>query len=253
MMLKNPPLSPEEPSSLVVNAQTPAREGEARAITSTPKSILRNIPKSSVELATSSFKKLRTDTEQTANQLLFTSRLILSNSINIWLISVLVELVYILRVSVPWKRVDLLPLQSHGVSLSIHYAPLATFQSPTFWTILVHWAIPSVIIPVISGSLVSFHPANSPAARMRRARFFDPLTASVMRVAAQYAYPYEALKLSTECVDVLGPHWRLLIASVAAALTFAEAIATAPAAYAEAKLRPRGTPRRAALLEETAS
>jgi len=114
--------------------------------------------------------------------------------------------------------------------------------------ILIHWAGPSVIIPAISGSLVSFHPANSPTARVSRASFFDPLTASVIRVAAQYAYPYEALKHTTECVDILGPKWRLLDASVAAALAFAEAIAAAPGAYADSKLRQRVT-KRSALLE----
>lgn len=118
--------------------------------------------------------------------------------------------------------------------------------------ILVHWVGPSVVIPGVAGSLVSFHPANSPTARVPRPSFFDPLTASIIRVAVQYVYPYETLKLTTECIDILGPKWRLVAASVAAALAFAEAIGAAPGAYAESK-RQRVGPSKRSILPEVAT
>ncbi|KIM56254.1 hypothetical protein SCLCIDRAFT_133118 [Scleroderma citrinum Foug A] len=244
MMFKNPPLSPEEPTSTLIATQTPSRGIAGPLVTSTPRSVLRNIPKPSIQLATSAFQRIQTDTRQTANKLLLASRLVLSNSTNVWLISVLLELLYILYIVIPWKTIEviLFPVASN-LGFSIYYPPLATFASPTFWMILIHWAGPSIIIPAIFGSLVSFHPAISSTARAPRASFFDPLTASVIRVAAQYAYPYDALKHTTECIDILGPKWRLLDASVAAALAFAEAIAAAPGAYADPKQRQRVTKR----------
>ncbi|KIN96278.1 hypothetical protein M404DRAFT_163595 [Pisolithus tinctorius Marx 270] len=154
----------------------------------------------------------------------------------------------VLRV-IPTPSVEhaFLPLQIIGVNnfhLFISYAPLATFGSPTFWTILIHWAIPTVVIPALAGSLVSFQPGNSPSARAPHTLYFDPLTASVIRVAVHYAYPYDTFKSRVECVDILGAQWRLLHASVVAALAFAEAIAVAPRAYAESKLRRTGAPKR---------
>ncbi|KAL4063981.1 hypothetical protein V8B97DRAFT_1989806 [Scleroderma yunnanense] len=257
MMLKNPPLSPEEPTSPpVIAIQTPARESTGALATSTPRSILKTIPRPSIQLSTTSFKRIQTDTKQTANRALLASRLVLSNSINIWLISVLLELIYILHTVIPWKSIEVLPLLNPvagSLDVSVYYPPLATFTSPTFWTIIFHWALPSVIVPAISGSLVSFHPANSPSARNPRASFFDPLTASVIRVAIQYIYPYETLKLTTECIDILGPKWRLVDASVAAALAFAETIAAAPGAYADAKSRQRVSPPKRSVLTESST
>lgn len=77
MMLKNPPLSPEEPTSPLVATQTP-RGVAGTMVTSTPKSILRTIPKPTVELATNSLKRIQSNTYQTANKLLVASRLVRS-------------------------------------------------------------------------------------------------------------------------------------------------------------------------------
>ena len=58
---------------------------------------------------------------------------------------------------------------------------------------------------------------------------FDPLTASIVRLAAQIAYPYTRLNESTvKGIDVLGPGVRVLNAGVGVAFAFAEAIEGAP-------------------------
>lgn len=126
-----------------------------------------------------------------------------------------------------------------------------TFQSYAFWSVLLHWSIPTLIIPAILGSVISFHPANASVARVPRALPFDPLTASILRLAAQYGYPYEALNATIEGIDIIGPQWRTLDAAVCVAFAFAEAIFTAPSAFADSRIRQRGgTPRRTVTLEE---
>ncbi|KAI6161559.1 hypothetical protein EDD17DRAFT_1586820 [Pisolithus thermaeus] len=256
MMLKKPPLSPEARVLPIEIVPTPATRGTGEVVPSAPKSILRSIPTPSVERAVSSLKGVQADANQAAIQFLFSSRLVLSSTTNIWLISLFMELLHILYIIIPWKAFELLPPQSvwgHSFHVSIRYAPLATVASPTLWTILVHWAIPTIIVPALVGSLISFNPVNSPTARAPRSLYFDALTASVTRVAVHYIYPYDALKSQVECVDILGSRWRLLEASVLAALAFAEAIALAPRAYAESKFRRAGTLKRASLGEPSQS
>ena len=91
-----------------------------------------------------------------------------------------------------------------------------------------HWAIPSVILPVMLGYLISFVPgsASKPS--------FDPLTASIVRVAANIAYRFPLVRLTDITgqpgpetlheLDVLGTRWRVLGASVALAFALSEAI-----------------------------
>jgi hypothetical protein len=90
-----------------------------------------------------------------------------------------------------------------------------------FWMILAHWALPAIIIPWLVGTLVSFQP--TPISTYAP---FDPLSASIVRLAAQLAYPYTTL--SVKGVDVLGSRVRVLNAGVGLAFAFAEAIARAP-------------------------
>ena len=79
----------------------------------------------------------------------------------------------------------------------------------------------------------------------------DPLTASILRLAAQYGYPYKALNVTTEGIDVIGPQWRMLNAAVCVAFAFSEAIFAAPSAFADSRVRQRGgTPRRTVAVEE---
>lgn len=68
---------------------------------------------------------------------------------------------------------------------------------------------------------------------------FDPLTASIIRLAAQVGYPYTFIASRTGLVglDVLGSNWRILSASVGLAFAFAEAIAGAPQLFAKTLIR----------------
>ena len=101
------------------------------------------------------------------------------------------------------------------------------------WNVLLHWFIPTLLVPSIVGTLVSFSPAKSEGNTME----FDPLTASIVRLAAQAVYPYERFPLQStqgllkgvvSDVDVLGLRWRLVAASMGVAFAFAEAIGSAP-------------------------
>lgn len=141
--------------------------------------------------------------------------------------------------------------ESGDWQLVIPYPPLATFQSSVFWSVLLHWSIPTLIIPALFSSVISFHPANATSGRAPRVLPLDPLTASISRLAAQYGYPYKALNAAIEGIDVVGPQWRILNAAVGVAFAFAEAIFVAPSAFAESRARQRGgTPRRTVVLEE---
>jgi len=108
------------------------------------------------------------------------------------------------------------------------------FYSSAFWTVLLHWAIPTLIFPTLVGCIVSFNPKNIPAPantpNSSPATPFDPLTSSIVRLAAQSAYPYDKIASHSNIVglDVLGHKWRVLSASVGLAFAFAEAIAGAP-------------------------
>jgi hypothetical protein len=109
--------------------------------------------------------------------------------------------------------------------LTLYYPPIATFQTFAFWALLLHWALPTLLIPALFGTLISF---SQPSANMP----FDPLTASIVRLAAQIAYPYTRLNESTvKGIDVLGPGVRVLDAGVGVAFAFAEAIAGAPGRF----------------------
>lgn len=120
-----------------------------------------------------------------------------------------------------------------------------------FWSVLLHWSIPTLVIPALLGSIISFHPAHATSTRTHRLLPLDPLTASILRLAAQFGYPYKALNATIEGIDVIGPQWRILNAAVGVAFAFAEAIYVAPSAFAESRVRQRGTtPRRTMTAEE---
>jgi len=136
--------------------------------------------------------------------------------------------------------------------LTIPYPPVRTFLQPSFWIVLLHWSIPTIFVPTIFGVLVSFHPANSTSVRTPRVLALDPLSASIARLAAHVVYPFQTLDITLQGVDVIGYKWRLLTASVVVAFAFAEAIFSAPSAFAESRARLRaGTPRRTVASEDT--
>lgn len=103
------------------------------------------------------------------------------------------------------------------------YPSLAAFQSSALWLVLFHWALPTLILPWVVGTLISHQPTTSSNLP------FDPVTASVTRLAAHVVYPYPTL--AVKGVDVLGSRIRILSASLGVAFAFAEAIAKAPATF----------------------
>ncbi|KLO18695.1 hypothetical protein SCHPADRAFT_106784 [Schizopora paradoxa] len=91
------------------------------------------------------------------------------------------------------------------------------------------WAGPTILLPAIIGFLVSFTSSESSS--------FDPLSASIIRVAANVAYDFPYLRLSgadglsqgdgMRSLDVLGFQWRVVTSSLTLAFAFAEAIGSA--------------------------
>ena len=80
----------------------------------------------------------------------------------------------------------------------------------------------------------------------------DPLSASIARLATHVVYPFQTIDTTLQGVDVIGYRWRLLTASVVVAFAFAEAIFSAPSAFAESRARLRAvTPRRTLASEDT--
>lgn len=132
-----------------------------------------------------------------------------------------------------------IPLMSKGqgnVQLTINYPPLLVFKTSAFWLVLLHWALPTAIIPALIGCLITFNPTlkkshlnKIPVAPL------DPLTASIIRLVAQIAYPYTSMASKSDIVglDVLGPNWRILDAAMGLAFAFAESIAGAPQVLAD--------------------
>lgn len=118
--------------------------------------------------------------------------------------------------------------------MTIYYPPLLVFQTSAFWVVLLHWALPSLVIPAFIGRLISFNPAFSPTNAYSWASApiapLDPLTASIVRLAAQIGYPYPSIAINSGIIglDVLGSNWRVLSASVGLAFAFAETISAAP-------------------------
>jgi len=138
-----------------------------------------------------------------------------------------------------------LPLLNGSLS-SVPSPQWAFFQTPSFWRVILHWAIPTLIIPAIVGHVISFSPATqSTHPGTPLIATFDPLTASIIRLAAQVGYPYPHLAQGQpdQELDVLGFRWRVLISSVGLAFSFAEAIASAPQVIASTLTREQGSER----------
>ncbi|KAF8627600.1 hypothetical protein AX17_006171 [Amanita inopinata Kibby_2008] len=186
----------------------------------------------------------QTDVLQNGAELFVALRIFLSNSRNIWSLTAVVELLYVLSSIIPW-RATYLPLtpQEKAYMLPVFYPPMSAFQTSAFWLVMLHWSIPTLIVPAIVGNLISFTPgANALPSEPSSATGvvpFDPLTASIVRLAAQIAYPYSSIdaQAGVHGLDVLGFRWRVLNASIGLAFAFAEAIAGAPQAFAKTFLR----------------
>ncbi|KAH7924455.1 hypothetical protein BV22DRAFT_1090912 [Leucogyrophana mollusca] len=241
IMLKNPPISPEgdeeaagiQSSSILRKqelAHSPAKTG------STPRSPLKVTLKPAIDV--SNIFRGQSDTAvRQATESLLDVRTFLSSSLNIWSLTAVLELSYIIYAVTPWKyaEIPLSPTQSTGYF--VPYPPLSAFQNPAIWSVIFNWSIPTLVIPALFGVVLSFHPANMTSARAGRPTSpplvpFDPLTASIIRLAAQFIYSFDSP--GTDSIDVVGQRWRIVNAAVGVAFAFVEAIFGAPGAFANA-------------------
>ncbi|KJA17153.1 hypothetical protein HYPSUDRAFT_46682 [Hypholoma sublateritium FD-334 SS-4] len=154
-------------------------------------------------------------------------RVFLSSSTNIWALTAAGELLYILGAALPWQT---LHIAVGPAVLTLPYPPPAALRAPALYAVLLHWALPALLLPALLGSLISFNPALT-ASNLTQ---LDPLTAAITRLAGALAYPFAAVSTRAGIVhlDVLGAQWRVLAASVGLAFAFAEAIGAAPQAAA---------------------
>lgn len=102
------------------------------------------------------------------------------------------------------------------------------------------------MIPAVVGNLISFNPISRQAcpAPSQPLAPFDPLTASIVRLAAQISYPYAKfdVALPMHNLDVLGFQLRVLTAGIGLAFAFSEQIAQAPGLFADSLMRQRDIP-----------
>ncbi|KAG6878047.1 hypothetical protein C0993_000370 [Termitomyces sp. T159_Od127] len=170
---------------------------------------------------------------QNSVELLEQFREFLSNSRNVWSATAVIEYLYIMYTVIPWKngKIPLFQMQETTVAIPYSYAPLSTFQTYAFWMVILHWALPTVILPVIAGSLISFTPKAAPRFKTSGYPPFDPLTAAIIRLAVQVNYPY--VSIPVQGADVLGWNWRVWNAAVGLLFAFSEKLGNAPQTTAE--------------------
>ncbi|KAJ7623415.1 hypothetical protein FB45DRAFT_925593 [Roridomyces roridus] len=256
--LKSNPFSPATPSSLPPLPDSPERSME---VVHADRSIIDHLPLSrpDVGLVVQRLKENEEIALRSANEGLVAFRSFLSNSRNIWSLTAVFELLFILYTITPWQEYT---VNLGGTTFVVPYPPsYSPVTYPGLGPTLLHWAIPSVFLPALVGILVSFSPAvPTPAAT--GPLLFDPLTASIIRLALQFAYNPAIPPTSGGVVgpiyaqDVLGVRLRVLNASIGVAFAFAEAIKGAPAVWAKELLRKEdenesGPARRALTTEET--
>ncbi|KAH8823092.1 hypothetical protein DL96DRAFT_1469179 [Flagelloscypha sp. PMI_526] len=197
--------------------------------------------------------------EENSSEMLQTSRTFLSNSLNIWSLTALTDLALILYYVIPWKYTS---LRDYSYSspifndVQVPYPPSSVFYASAFYSVLIHWALPSLVIPSLFGFLISF---NGNGVN------FDPLTASIMRLAAQIAWTFptpasslknnklEVLVYGAYGLDVLGQRWRVLTAGVALLFAFAEQISKAPAFAGGVRKSVKGGKKEPGVIQESIS
>ncbi|KAG9019435.1 hypothetical protein FRB90_002258 [Tulasnella sp. 427] len=190
-----------------------------------------------------------------ADRALINARTLLSNAKNISTITIFAELLFAIYTFVPWAYYDVplnAPYRTHydgpvppvaapsGAPLvstrilHVPYPPGWFLQTLWPYTTVLLWLIPTVILPQLVGTLVSFRPAtrgavkgDGEATEIRQAGGeADPLTAAIIRVACVFAGDW-GLNWSTIGID---KKWRVLGSSVAAAFALAEAVGERKAA-----------------------
>ncbi|KAK7030612.1 SAP domain-containing protein [Favolaschia claudopus] len=239
--LKASAFSPGTPSSL-----PPLPESADTSMEIVPvadRSIIDHLPLSrpDVGLVVQRLKDGEKEAIRSANEGLIAFRKFLSNSRNIWSLTAVFELWFILYTIIPWQYHH---VNVGGTTLALPYPPSYTLSYPGFRPTLSHWFIPTLLLPALLGTIISFSPA-APTATPSRAIPFDPLTASIIRLALQFAYnpvtsPTPGPGLGpVYAQDPLGMRLRVLNASVGLAFAFAEAIKGAPAVWAKELLARR--------------
>ncbi|KAJ7746940.1 hypothetical protein DFH07DRAFT_889543 [Mycena maculata] len=256
--LKSNPFSPGTPSSL---PPLPQSADTSMEVVHADRSIIDHLPLSrpDVSQVVQRFKVSEESARRSANEGFIAFRGFLSNSRNIWSLTAVFELLFILCTIIPWQTCNFTLV---GTAFAIPYPPSYTLRYPGFIPTLTHWFVPTLLLPALVGTVISFSPAL-PTSTPTRAVPFDPLTASIVRLALQFAYnPATAPTPGTGigpvyAQDVLGVRLRVLNASVGLAFAFAEAIKGAPAVWVKELLRKEddtseaGPMRRALTTEET--
>ncbi|KAJ7026286.1 hypothetical protein C8F04DRAFT_1125633 [Mycena alexandri] len=262
--LKSNPFSPGTPSSL---PPLPESADVSMEMVHAERSIIDHLPLSrpDVGAAVQRFKETEENARRSANEGLIAFRGFLSNSRNIWSLTAVFELLFILYTITPWQTYN---FALGRTTFAIPYPPTYTLGYPGFIPTLTHWFVPTLLLPAILGTVISFSPA-APTPSPTRSVPFDPLTASIIRLALQFAYnpatpPTPGTGLGpVYAQDVLGVRLRVLNAGVGLAFAFAEAIKGAPAVWAKELLLQRkdddtegseadaGPRRRALTTEET--
>jgi hypothetical protein len=91
--------------------------------------------------------------------------------------------------------------------------------------------------PLVIGNLITFNPSLNQRQQedYKDVVVFDSLTAAIVQLAAQIAYPYTSLDIRSgvQGLDVLGFKFRVWSASLGLAFAFAETISGAPQAFAQ--------------------
>lgn len=95
------------------------------------------------------------------------------------------------------------------------------------------------MIPALVGYFISF--SYAPVSGT-----FDPLTASITRVACNFAYNFPFVRLEYDpkpfTLDILGLKWRLWASGISLAFAVAEAIARPPTVDKDFRFIPESTP-----------
>ncbi|KAJ7918703.1 hypothetical protein B0H13DRAFT_274490 [Mycena leptocephala] len=238
--LKSNPFSPGTPSSL---PPLPDSADNSMEVVRADRSIIDHLPLSrpDVNLVVERLRQSEEIARRSANEGLIAFRGFLSNSRNIMSLTSLFEALFILYTIIPWQTYN---LSVAGTDFALPYPPSHILSYPGFIPTLTHWFIPTLLLPVLFGTVISFSPAV-PTATPTRAVPFDPLTASIIRLALQFAYnpatpPTPGTGTGMGPIyaqDVLGVRLRVLNAAVCLAFSFAEAIKGAPAVWAKELLR----------------
>jgi len=244
------PLSPNAPST--ANGSPTRRQlGTPSSLPPLPpspsRSILEIVPRTNVDDIVNLVKRNEETVLRSGGDMLWNLRTFLSNSRNIWSLTALLELLYLLYTIIPWQRVEfsIYTASPSSPKIFLVYPPWTVFLTYGFWSVIGHWSIPTLFFPALFGTIISFNsaesrpdarPASVPNSRQSTPPAFpripfDPLTASIIRLAAQIAYPFATGDSGIQGVDVIGFRWRTLSASVGVAFAFSEAIAEAPAIF----------------------